>query len=211
MKKNLIIVTASLMLAGCSSGVPQESYEAVSEAASVAESENEVLQYNLYMLNEEYSAYRESMAEYEDLAAAEAEARKIQAESIAAESAAASQAAAEAEEASRAAEEAQGYETGITYDQLARTPDDYRGQKVKFSGTVLQVLEGSYLNEMRLATNGRYDDVVYAVYDPNIVDGRILEDDSITIYGTASGLETYTSTIGSQITLPRISVDKIDQ
>ena len=29
--------------------------------------------------------------------------------------------------AAKAAEEAQGYETGITYDQLARTPDDFEG------------------------------------------------------------------------------------
>ncbi len=222
MKKELIIVTASLMLTGCSSGIPQESYEAVSEAASIAESEKESLQSNLSALKDVYLNYRESMAEYEGLAAAEAEARKIEAESIAAEASAAAQASKEAEEAaaqasreaeeaSRAAEEAKGYETGITYDQLARTPDDYQGQKVKFTGTVLQVLEGSFQNEMRLATNGSYDDVVYVIYDPSIVSSRILEDDTITVYGTASGLKTYTSTLGAQITLPKINAAKIDQ
>lgn len=45
--------------------------------------------------------------------------------------------------AQKAAEEAQGYETGITYDQLARTPDQFIGKKVKFTGKVLQVLESS--------------------------------------------------------------------
>ena len=34
--------------------------------------------------------------------------------------------------AAKAAEEARGYETGITYDQLARTPDDFKGKKLNF-------------------------------------------------------------------------------
>lgn len=48
--------------------------------------------------------------------------------------------------AAKAAEEAQGYETGITYDQLARTPDDFKGKKVKFTGKVVQVIEGTCTN-----------------------------------------------------------------
>ena len=37
--------------------------------------------------------------------------------------------------------EAIGYDTGITYEQLARTPNEYNGEKVKFSGKVIQVIE----------------------------------------------------------------------
>ena len=62
MKKKLIIITASLMLTGCSSGIPQESYDAVSEAASIAESEKESLQSDLSSLQEEFSNYRESLS-----------------------------------------------------------------------------------------------------------------------------------------------------
>ena len=46
-----------------------------------------------------------------------------------AEEEAAQKAAEEAAAAAAAKEEAKGYETGITYDQLARTPDDYKGKK----------------------------------------------------------------------------------
>src|SRR5699024_10509101 len=50
--------------------------------------------------------------------------------------------------------EKKGYDTGITYDQLARTPDDYEGEKVKFSGKVLQVMEGNGSTvQLRMAIN----------------------------------------------------------
>src|SRR5699024_863073 len=50
---------------------------------------------------------------------------------------------AEEERKKKEEKEKKGYDTGITYDQLARTPDDYEGEKVKFSGKVLQVMEGN--------------------------------------------------------------------
>ena len=43
---------------------------------------------------------------------------------------AAQKAAEEAAAAAAAEKEAKGYETGITYDQFARTPDDYKGKKI---------------------------------------------------------------------------------
>ena len=107
--------------------------------------------------------------------------------------------------------EKRGYDTGITYNQLARTPDDYEGEKVKFSGKVLQVMEGSSDVQIRLAVNGDYDKVVYGTYDKTIVSSRILEDDYITIMGTSGGLLTYESTMGASITIPSISIDKIER
>lgn len=63
------------------------------------------------------------------------------------------------------AKEKQGYNTGITYDQLARTPDDYLAEKVKFSGEVLQVMESDGYTAIRLAVNGDYDNVIYGQYE----------------------------------------------
>ncbi len=110
------------------------------------------------------------------------------------------------------AEARKGYDTGITYSQLARTPDDYKGKKVKFYGRVVQVVEGDNEIRIRLSTakNG-YEDVIYGYYNKNLVSSRILDDDKITIYGTSQGLYTYETTMGSQITIPLISIDKIDQ
>lgn len=113
--------------------------------------------------------------------------------------------------AAKAAEEAQGYETGITYDQLARTPDDFKGKKVKFTGKVVQVIEGSGSIQIRLAINDNYDTILFGQYDSSIVGSRVLEDDHITIYGTSAGTISYQSTMGGTITIPGVSIEKIDQ
>ena len=103
------------------------------------------------------------------------------------------------------------YNTGITYNQLARTPDDYEGKKVKFKGRVLQVVEGSYgVTSLRVATKGRYDNVIYVTYLSSIVESRVLEDDTVTIYGTSKGLYSYESTGAGTITIPAVSADYID-
>ena len=112
--------------------------------------------------------------------------------------------------AKKAEEEAKGYDTGITYDQLARTPDDYLLKKVKFYGKVVQVMEDGDNTQIRLAVNDNYDTVIYGEYDSSIVSSRVLEDDYITISGVSSGLLSYKSTMGGTITIPSILVKKID-
>ena len=265
MKRTItLLLVLAVLFTGCSSGVAEESYQAVqAQAASLeekvaslenvskayesleaaaekelaaAEQEKSSLSAELQNANAKvkelstdyeslsgaFAEYKESMAEYEGLAVAEAEARKIQAEEVAAskaaaeskakeESIAAASKAAEEEARKKAEEEKKGYNTGITYNQLARTPDDYEGQKVKFKGKVLQVIEGDDEIQIRLATKDGYDNVLYCAYDPSIVSSRVLEDDKITIYGVSLGLISYQSTMGGQITIPAVWVDKIDQ
>ena len=140
----------------------------------------------------------------EDAAAKE----KAEAEAKAKEEAEAKKAA----EEKAAAEEAErvGYDTGITYDQLARNPDDYIFEKVKFRGTVIQVMEGDDLTQIRLAVNDNYDHILFAEFDSAVVDSRILEDDTITIRGLSSGLITYESTMGGSISIPGVIIDQIE-
>ncbi len=222
MKKRILIsaiAVAVTLLTACSSGVSEEAYQSLEAQVSKAESQaNEVksknneLEASYQSISSEYNTYKESMKEYEDLAVADASARKA---SLAAEeeSRAASKAAEEESiAASKAAEEAKGYETGITYDQLARTPDDFKGKKVKFTGKVLQVMEGSFASDpaIRLAVNKNYDTVLYGEYSSDIVSSRILEDDIITIYGKSSGLKSYQSTLGGTITIPKVYIYKIE-
>lgn len=177
---------------------------------------------------EEYNQYKEETADFAALTEderkaelaraekerieAEEEARKAQEEAdrLAAERAAEEEARKQAEEEARLAEEAKGYETGITYKQLARTPDEYKGKKVKFQGTVLQVIEGDDENQGRLATKDGYDDVIYFGYDPDLLDVRLLEDDVITIYGTSIGVYSYTTVMGATVTLPAVWIDRIE-
>lgn len=191
-------------------------------------SENERLKQQVEELDAEFEAFKAESADFLKLSedekaaalaraeverlAAEEEARlaKEEADRIAAEREAEEKAKKEAEEASRLAEEAKGYETGIAYKDIARSPDAYKGKKVKFSGEVIQVSEGILYNHIRLATKNGYDDVVYCSYDPNLLNFRILEEDQITVYGVCEGVESYTSVLGAQVTLPSVSVERID-
>lgn len=120
-----------------------------------------------------------------------------------------------AEEERKAKEEAerkekQGYDTGITYSQLARTPDDYKGEKCKFKGKVVQVMEGSGVYNIRLAVGGNYDNIIFIIASTSVTEQRILEDDYITVYGTSTGIYTYETVMGNELSIPSMSVDKID-
>ena len=96
------------------------------------------------------------------------------------------------------------------YADVARNPDAYKGQKIAFTGKVLQVMDGDKEVDVRIATDGAWDNIVFAGYDPNIIDYRILEDDMVTIYGTCIGLYSYTSALGAKISLPGMYLDAIE-
>lgn len=105
------------------------------------------------------------------------------------------------------------YETGITYSDLSRNPDEYTGKLVKFRGTVIQLIEDTSSDEIqiRFAVNDDYDQIILCGYDKSIVSSRVLEDDWITIYGMSVGLISYESTMGGTITIPAVYIDRIDQ
>ena len=113
--------------------------------------------------------------------------------------------------AEQEAKEKQGYDTGITYDQLARTPDKYKGEKCKFRGEVIQVMEDESYVSIRLAVGGG-SNVLYVVIPNSILNNeRILEDDYITVYGTSTGVITYTTVMGNELTIPSMLATKIDR
>ena len=82
------------------------------------------------------------------------------------------------------------YSADYTYEQLARNPDSYVGDKVKFSGKVLQAEQGDTCY-MRLAANGSYDTVLFVTYSKDTLDYRLLEDDYVTVYGRAFSTYSY--------------------
>ena len=224
----LLLITTLTLLSACSS-VKQEEYDAkVNELTELQDKYNALASKNTRLTSEntklsaEVTKYEEIIEPYEKLSAAELEektqkanleAKKAEEELKAKEEAekkAAEEKAAK-ERAEKEAKEKQGYNTGITYDQLARTPDDYEYEKVKFSGEVIQVVEDESSVTLRLAIDSDYDKVVLLIYDASIVSSRVLEDDYITIYGVSNGVYTYQSTMGGNITVPLITVDKIDQ
>lgn len=103
------------------------------------------------------------------------------------------------------------YETGLTYDDLARNPDSHIGEKVKIYGKVVQVMESDKgYTQYRLAVNEDYDTIIYLEISEDQLDSRILEDDLITIYGESYGTVSYESTLGGTITIPAVVVNMFE-
>lgn len=114
------------------------------------------------------------------------------------------------QEAQKEAEEKASYNTGITYKQLARTPEDYYGKKVKFTGKVVQVMDRGSETDLRIEINGDYDSVLFATYKSSISSVRILENDNVTVYGIYTGIKNYKTILGASISIPGMSIDKIE-
>lgn len=111
---------------------------------------------------------------------------------------------------SSSSDDLSSYNTGITYDQLARTPKQYKGQKVTFTGEVVQVLEDSGYTELRLAVNGDSNNIILVDMKNKILNGsRVLENDLVTVYGESYGLTSYKSTQGEKITIPDIFASQL--
>jgi hypothetical protein len=104
----------------------------------------------------------------------------------------------------------------IDFKTLSRNPDKYKGNNYKFTGEVIQVQEGWFdtvdlrinitKEEFEYIDDVMWTDTIYATV--TIPDGEdsILEDDIITFWGTCDGKYSYTSVLGSSITLPKIDI-----
>lgn len=95
----------------------------------------------------------------------------------------------------------------ISYEKLSRYPDKYQGERVKFTGKVIQVLEDGMGVTLRVeVTEGSYGiwDDAMMVYFENQSGGRILEDDIVTFYGESTGIYTYESVLGAEISVPSV-------
>lgn len=99
------------------------------------------------------------------------------------------------------------YPTG-NYEAVLRNPSTFKGKNMSIYGRVLQIGTSWGSTYMRVATRGRYDNVFY-VECPSSVAAGIIEDDYITIFGTCSGVETYTTVLGASVTIPSIDAEKI--
>lgn len=96
----------------------------------------------------------------------------------------------------------------IPYKQIARKPYDYEGKYARFTGKVIQVVESGLDTILRVKLNEEYqstDDVLYVEYRrSDMRDSRILDDDKIALYGVLDGLETYSTVLNSQASIPRM-------
>lgn len=105
----------------------------------------------------------------------------------------------------------------IDYTTLSRNPDKYKENNYVFTGEVIQVQESSWSDTVDLRINVTqktyeyiddtyYTDTVYCTVEIPDGEDRILEDDIITFWGTCDGLYSYTSILGSSVSLPKIDI-----
>lgn len=143
---------------------------------------------------------KKEIKEAEDKKKAEEEAKKIAEK-------------AEEEAKKKAEQEEQEFKESCkkySFEELARNPEKIEGTNVKINGEVIQALYGNDSVDLRINITKEgtyttyYTDTVYVVYYPEDGEDKILEDDIVTVYGTAQGDYSYTSTIGAKITLPLI-------
>lgn len=97
----------------------------------------------------------------------------------------------------------------VTYDQIARTPDDYQDKEVKLSGQVMQVQNDAGGAIVLMWQNDDSDSLVMVYIDEADMptNGKILEDDEVTIYGHGDGTQKYKTTLGAKNEVPLIRSD----
>ncbi len=99
-----------------------------------------------------------------------------------------------------------------SYDQLFKSPDNFKGNYVKQDGKVIQALYDGGSLTMRISTKmsdyGSYnEDVILVTYDGPM---KISEGDEISVYGQYQGLNTYNTILGGKNTLPLIKAQIIE-
>nr|WP_295681080.1 hypothetical protein [uncultured Lachnoclostridium sp.]DAD78546.1 MAG TPA: Prokaryotic membrane lipoprotein lipid attachment site [Caudovirales sp. ctCiv1] len=89
----------------------------------------------------------------------------------------------------------------IDYTEFLRHPKKYWGDRVGFTGTVFQVIETEHSYDVILNNDDEY---IFVSLDNKKDDNRILEGDSITVYGVFYKLYSYTNMLGINQTIPEI-------
>ena len=94
----------------------------------------------------------------------------------------------------------------VSYENLFRNNEEWKGRRVYYRGKIIQVIEGSG-NEFQLRANvtkGEFswDDTVFLRYSGE----RLLEDDVIEFVGRVNGLIKYEAIFGNEVTIPDITI-----
>lgn len=90
----------------------------------------------------------------------------------------------------------------IEFKVLDKNPDAHLGERLRFTGEIVQIMENDGVTVMRVnvtKTRYGYDDTIWVEY-PGSVD--VYEEDVVWIWGVCFGKFSYTSTIGAEISLP---------
>ena len=101
----------------------------------------------------------------------------------------------------------------VDYKSVARNPHDYNMKHITFTGRVSQVLEGTptFIMIYQDNPNDMYSlDSWYVLYDVPANSSRILENDLVKVYGTCTGITTYTTVSETERTIPSLQLFYFD-
>lgn len=103
----------------------------------------------------------------------------------------------------------------VKYEDLARNPDNYKGQNLVFKGEVIQceqIYGTSYYARVNVTVDeyGFYSDTIYVTFEIPEGEDKILEEDIVKFYGVCQGSETYTSIFGETITIPSLDAAYVE-
>ncbi len=99
--------------------------------------------------------------------------------------------------------------TKKNYNFYAKNPGLHKDELITFTAKALQVIDGTSVTTIRAAIDSDSDKVVYLTLPNDLTTIRILDDDIIIVKATFTGLYTYSSTRGGEITIPSCTAESV--
>lgn len=113
----------------------------------------------------------------------------------------------EASDASSESIQESPYRDDISYEELMRNPYDHLSELYTFSGTVLQLFDST---KIRLALNDNSDEQIVCSYGWLSMPSDLLEGDTVTVYGSFEGKESYTNVLNVDTEFPEFICYKME-
>ncbi len=90
----------------------------------------------------------------------------------------------------------------VSFDDLSNDADAFKGEKVSFTGKVVQVKDDLYRIAITQTPAGGYTDAI-------IIHGNVdaAEGDIITVFGESEGFYNYKSAIGAEISTVKVEAE----
>lgn len=90
----------------------------------------------------------------------------------------------------------------VSYDDLSNDVDAFKGEKVSFTGKIVQVKDDLYRIAITQTPAGGYTDAI-------IIHGNVdaAEGDIITVFGESEGFYNYKSAIGADISTVKVNAE----
>ena len=98
----------------------------------------------------------------------------------------------------------------ISCEELLRAPNDYQYQSFSMRGDVFQLISDDGSDIEFLLDTGEENGIVYIKYNREKDEPRILEHDTVKVYGEFGGLTRYNTIFGNEKIVPKLDADFLD-